>query len=141
MRYSTPLLAAVGTVAGLLTAAVGYHVVAPADAARTTSNDPVSAVGRPLPAGPPRVSVVLAPCEPPATLRKDVCVTHVWRTVTAPPEPAPAIASGGARSDDRAGVHVGVPGISRGDDHGEDRGDDRGEDHGHDRGDDDHGAD
>ena len=88
MRVLTLLGTTIGAVGGLAAAVVSYQSTSVA--ADRPEQDPsaVVAVGRPLPAAPPRVRVTTAPCERPAVLRDGVCVTVVTRTVVvtdAPP--------------------------------------------------------
>ncbi|HEX4976305.1 MAG TPA: hypothetical protein VFV40_00430 [Nocardioides sp.] len=90
MRHSTPLLGLVGTVAGLVAAAVGYDLMtSPLPPAGDEAV--VAPIGRQVEAEPVEVRTRLAPCKPPARLQAGECVTHVWRTeVVEDPAPAPA---------------------------------------------------
>jgi hypothetical protein len=92
MRVSTTVLGVVGALAGSAAAVAGYQHTAAIDAvAPPPTNAAVAAVGRPLPAAPPRVRVRLAPCHRPARLVRGACVTTVTRTqVVIDPAPAPA---------------------------------------------------
>ena len=115
MRYTTPLLAAAGTLAGLAASVAGYQL-ATAPVAAQASQQPVAAVGRPAPTV--RMVTRYAPCTPPAELRHDVCVTHEWRTKVVPdqaPPPASAPAVGAARQPGATPVRTGSHG---GDDDG-----------------------
>jgi len=94
MRVSTTVVGLVGALAGSAAALAGYqHAAAVAPVSPRTS-PAAAAVGRPLPAAPPRVHVRMAPCRRPARLVQGACVTTVTRTQVvvdpAPVVPAPA---------------------------------------------------
>lgn len=92
MRVSATIVGLVGAVAGTATAVTGYQHLAAVDAITPAASPALPAVGRPLPAAPPRIRVRLADCEPPARLMHAACVTEVTRTVVVhdlvPPQPA-----------------------------------------------------
>lgn len=90
MRVSTTVLGLVGAVAGSAAAVAGYQHTASIDAVAPQPRAAVPAVGRPLPAAPPRVRVRLAPCQRPAQLVRGACVTTVTRTRVVI-DPAPAL--------------------------------------------------
>ena len=116
MRFSTPISALVGAAAGLVVAATGYQLAAAPVAPAPRSSDALAAVGRPLPAAPAQLRTRFAPCTPPATLHRGVCVTHQWRTtvvydepaapVSAPPSPTQG-AAGPVRTVVAAAQHAG----------------------------------
>ncbi len=92
MRVSATIVGLVGAVAGTATAVTGYQHLAAVDEITPAASPALPAVGRPLPAAPPRIRVRLADCEPPARLMHAACVTEVTRTVVVhdlvPPQPA-----------------------------------------------------
>ena len=92
MRVSATIVGLVGAVAGTATAVTGYQHLAAVDEITPATSPALPAVGRPLPAAPPRIRVRLADCEPPARLMHAACVTEVTRTVVVhdlvPPQPA-----------------------------------------------------
>ncbi len=90
MRVSTTVLGLVGALAGTAAAVAGYQHTAAIDAVAPQPRAAVVAVGRPLPAAPPRVRVRLAPCQRPARLVRGACVTTVTRTQVVI-DPAPAL--------------------------------------------------
>lgn len=90
MRVSTTVLGLVGALAGSAAAVAGYQHTAAIDAVAPQPRAAVAAVGRPLPAAPPRVRVRLAPCHRPARLVRGACVTTVTRTQVVI-DPAPAL--------------------------------------------------
>lgn len=101
MRVSGLLVGAVGVAAGTVAAVSTYH------ATSAVQQRPVAApyrapavVGRPLPAAPPRIEVSTAPCQAPARLVDDACVTKVVRKVVVPdlsPTASPTTAPAPAR--------------------------------------------
>ena len=90
MRVSTTVLGLVGALAGSAAAVAGYQHTASIDDVAPQPRAGVPAVGRPLPAAPPRIRVRLAPCQRPAQLVRGACVTTVTRTQVVI-DPAPAL--------------------------------------------------
>ena len=90
MRVSTTVLGLVGALAGTAAAVAGYQHTAAIDAVAPQPRAAVAAVGRPLPAAPPRIRVRLAPCRRPARLVRGACVTTVTHTRVVV-DPAPAL--------------------------------------------------
>lgn len=90
MRVSTTVLGLVGALAGSAAAVAGYQHTAAIDAVAPQPRAAVAAVGRPLPAAPPRIRVRLAPCHRPARLVRGACVTTVTRTQVVI-DPAPVL--------------------------------------------------
>lgn len=90
MRVSTTIVGLVGAVAGSAVAVAGYQHAAALDAVAPRTSPAAVAVGRPLPAAPPRIRVRMAPCPRPARLVHGACVTSVTRTRVVV-DPAPAV--------------------------------------------------
>lgn len=95
MRVSTTVLGLVGALAGSAAAVTGYQHTASIDDVAPQPRAGVPAVGRPLPAAPPRIRVRLAPCQRPAQLVRGACVTTVTRTQVVI-DPAPALPAAAA---------------------------------------------
>jgi hypothetical protein len=93
MRVSTTIVGLVGAVAGSAVAVAGYQHAAALDAVAPRTSPAAVAVGRPLPAAPPRIRVRMAPCPRQARLVRGACVTTVTRTrVVVDPAPAAPVA-------------------------------------------------
>ena len=90
MRVSTTIVGLVGAVAGSAVAVAGYQHAAALDAVAPRTSPAAVAVGRPLPAAPPRIRVRMAPCPRQARLVRGACVTTVTRTRVVV-DPAPAL--------------------------------------------------
>ena len=138
MRSASALVGLAAVAAGTVGAAWAYDSAAPAEdpvPVASPSQPTVKAVAK-------RPRLVWAPCRPPATLHRGVCVTDVVRTVvlpalpapTAPPQnPAPSAPVPPARD---AGTPTRAGGDDQAehedqathDDHGDDDGDDREDD-------------
>jgi hypothetical protein len=89
MRVSTTIVGLVGALAGSAVAVAGYQHTAALDALVPRTSPAAVAVGRPLPAAPPRIRVKMAPCSAPARLVRGACVTTVTHTrVVVDPAPA-----------------------------------------------------
>jgi hypothetical protein len=89
MRVSTTIVGLVGALAGSAVAVAGYQHTAALDALVPRTSPAAVAVGRPLPAAPPRIRVRMAPCPRQARLVRGACVTTVTRTrVVVDPAPA-----------------------------------------------------
>ena len=92
MRVSTTIVGLVGALAGSAVAVAGYQHTAALDALFPRTSPAAVAVGRPLPAAPPRIRVKIAPCSAPARLVRGACVTTVTHTRVVV-DPAPALAA------------------------------------------------
>ena len=90
MRVSTTIVGLVGALAGSAVAVAGYQHMAALDALVPRTSPAAVAVGRPLPAAPPRIRVKMAPCSAPARLVRGACVTTVTRTRVVV-DPAPVL--------------------------------------------------
>jgi len=90
MRVSTTIVGLVGALAGSAVAVAGYQHTAALDALVPRTSPAAVAVGRPLPAAPPRIRVKMAPCSAPARLVRGACVTTVTHTRVVV-DPAPVV--------------------------------------------------
>lgn len=94
MRLSVLFVGLVGALSGTAVAVTGYQHVAAVPEVGPASTTALPAVGRPLPAAPPRIRVRVLPCHRPARLEHGACVTRVTRTVVVyDPAPAPVRSS------------------------------------------------